>query len=102
MSDSLLPNLTPLVMCMAWPQAKSQAKPGQKSQGQAKPNRLACDWLWPGLDFMKAKANGLGQGFHLDYPKLFLTTIVIPLVLLQVSKIKIQLLSPFMDISHPI
>jgi hypothetical protein len=67
---------------MAWP----QAKPGQKSQGQAKPNKLACDCLWPGLDFIKAKANGPVQGFELDYSKLFLTSTVIPLVLLQVSK----------------
>ena len=41
-------------MCMAWLQAKSQAKP----------KVLAWSWLWPGLDFLKAKANGPGHGFE--------------------------------------
>src|SRR6266481_5305668 len=53
-----------LVMCMAWPQAKSQAKPHRP--GQAKPKVLAWSWLWPGLDFLKAKANGPGHGFELN------------------------------------
>ena len=43
-----------VVMCMAWLQAKSQAK--QKV--------LAWSWLWPGLDFLKAKANGPGHSFE--------------------------------------
>ena len=51
-----------IVMCMAWLQAKSQAKPGHT--GQAKPKVLAWRWLWPGLDFLKAKANGPGHGFE--------------------------------------
>jgi hypothetical protein len=38
---------------MAWLQAKSQAKP----------EVLAWSWLWPGLAFLKAKANGPGHGF---------------------------------------
>jgi hypothetical protein len=41
-------------MCMAWFLAKSQAKP----------KVLAWSWLWPGLDFLKAKANGPGHGFE--------------------------------------
>ena len=45
-------------MCMAWLQAKSQAKPGHT--GQAKPSQKC----WPGLDFLKAKANGPGHGFE--------------------------------------
>jgi hypothetical protein len=38
---------------------------GQKP-GQAKPKVLAWSWLWPGLDFQKAKANGPGYGFELN------------------------------------
>jgi hypothetical protein len=41
---------------MAWPQAKSQAKP----------KVLTWSWLWPGLDFVKAKANDPGHGFELN------------------------------------
>jgi len=41
---------------MAWLQAKSQAKPSQKY--------WPWSWLWPGLDFLKAKANGPGHGFE--------------------------------------
>jgi hypothetical protein len=36
---------------------------GQKPS-QAKPKVLAWSWLWPGLDFLKAKANGPGHGFE--------------------------------------
>ena len=39
-------NWTYLVLCMAWPQAKSQAKLSLRSQGQAKPNGLAWRWFW--------------------------------------------------------
>jgi len=39
---------------MVWLQAKSQAKPKE----------LAWSWLWPGLYFLKAKANGPGHGFE--------------------------------------
>jgi len=46
---------------MAWLQAKRQARPGQ-----AKPKVLVLSWLRPGLDFLKAKANGLGHGFELN------------------------------------
>jgi hypothetical protein len=42
---------------MAWLQAKSQLS-------QAKPKVLAWSWLWPGLDFLKAKAKGPGHGFE--------------------------------------
>jgi hypothetical protein len=38
---------------------------GQKPS-QAKPKVLAWSWLWPGLDFLKAKANGSGHGFELN------------------------------------
>jgi hypothetical protein len=31
---------------------------------QVKPKVLAWSWLWPGLDFLKAKANGPGHGFE--------------------------------------
>jgi hypothetical protein len=50
-------------MCIAWLQAK--AKPSQATQ--AKPKVLAWSWLWPGLDFLKAKANGPGHGFEHFY-----------------------------------
>src|ERR1700723_2956338 len=40
-------------MCMAWLQAKSQAKPSQ-----AKPKVLAWSWLWPGLDFLNSDVLG--------------------------------------------
>ena len=36
---------------------------GQKPS-QAKPKVLAWSWLWPGLDFLKAKANRPGHGFE--------------------------------------
>jgi hypothetical protein len=36
---------------------------GQKPS-QAKPKVLAWGWLWLGLDFLKAKANGPGHGFE--------------------------------------
>jgi hypothetical protein len=45
-------------------QKPSQAKPHRP--GQAKPKVLAWSWLWPGLDFSKAKANGPGHGFELN------------------------------------
>jgi hypothetical protein len=45
-------------------QKPSQAKPHRP--GQAKPKVLAWSWLWPGLDFQKAKANGPGYGFELN------------------------------------
>jgi hypothetical protein len=45
-------------------QKPSQAKPHRP--GQAKPKVLAWSWLWPGLDFLKAKANGPGHGFELN------------------------------------
>ena len=48
-----------VVMCTAWPQEPHRP-------GQAKPKVLACSWLWPGLDFLKAKANGPGHGFELN------------------------------------
>jgi len=43
-------------------QKPSQARPHRPSQ--AKPKVLAWSWLWPGLDFLKAKANGPGHGFE--------------------------------------
>jgi hypothetical protein len=43
-------------------QKPSQAKPHRPSQ--AKPKVLAWSWLWLGLDFLKAKANGPGHGFE--------------------------------------
>jgi hypothetical protein len=43
-------------------QRPSQARPHRPSQ--AKPKVLAWSWLWPGLDFLKAKANGPGHGFE--------------------------------------
>jgi hypothetical protein len=68
-------SMSELVMCMAWPQAKSQAKPGHT--GQAKPKVLAWSWLWPGLDFQKAKANGPDHGFELNIlRKLFLSVLL--------------------------
>jgi hypothetical protein len=45
-------------------QKPSQAKPHRP--GQAKPKVLAWSWLWPGLDFLKAKANGSGHGFEIN------------------------------------
>jgi hypothetical protein len=45
-------------------QKPSQAKPHRP--GQVKPKVLAWSWLWPGLDFLKAKANGPGHGFELN------------------------------------
>ena len=46
-----------LVLCMAWPEAVSQAK-----LSQAKITALW--WLWPGLVFWKAKTAGSGHGFN--------------------------------------
>jgi hypothetical protein len=64
-----------LVMCIAWPQAKSQAKPRWYKPSQAKPDVMAWSWLWPGFRFWKPKPSqqatalnaGSGQGitkFH--------------------------------------
>jgi hypothetical protein len=36
---------------------------GQKPS-QVKSKVLAWSWLWPGLDFLKAKANDPGHGFE--------------------------------------
>ena len=66
---------------MAWLQAK--AKPSQATQarpGQAKPKVLAWSWLWPGLDFLKAKANGLGHGFEHYFYKQLPPIIITPMV----------------------
>jgi hypothetical protein len=43
-------------------QRPGQARPHRPSQ--AKPKVLAWSWFWPGLDFLKAKANGPGHGFE--------------------------------------
>ena len=51
-------------MCRLRPKAKSQARPGRKKPGQAGPWQPACVGFWPGLQFVKAKAGGLGRGFH--------------------------------------
>jgi len=53
----------PIVVCMAWPQAKSQAKPSPRSQGQAKPNGLAWRWLWPGFGSQKPKPSHKAKAF---------------------------------------
>jgi hypothetical protein len=50
-------------MCRLRPEARSQAKLGQKKLGQARPLYLAWLGFWPGLRFLKAKAAGLGPGF---------------------------------------
>lgn len=66
-------------MCIAWPEAKSQAKPNQKKPGQAKAVVMALNWLWPGLQCSKAKAVGPGRGFSL---KIHATVAVITYIFL--------------------
>jgi hypothetical protein len=63
---------------MAWLQAKSQAKP----------KVLAWSWLWPGLDFLKAKANGLGYGFECYFLKQLPPIIITLTVAQQALKLK--------------
>jgi hypothetical protein len=49
---------------------------GQKPS-QAKPKVLAWSWLWPGLDFLKAKANGPGHGFELNILRKLLPSVLL-------------------------
>lgn len=49
-------------MCRLRPEARSQAKPGQKKPGQAGPEGWPEGGFWPGSAFWKAKAWGLGPG----------------------------------------
>jgi hypothetical protein len=52
-----------LVMCMARPEAVSQAKPSPNRLGQARPKWMAWWWLWPGLRVWQAKARPWSCGF---------------------------------------
>src|SRR5258707_11249482 len=45
-----------VVMCLAWPQARSQARPGPKKPGQAGPKPSSGHKFWPGFGFPKAQA----------------------------------------------
>ena len=49
-----------LVLCMAWPEAVSQAKPGPNRPSQN--NGFMMALAWPGI--LKAKAAGSGHGFN--------------------------------------
>ena len=58
-----------LVMCWLWPEARSQAKPGQKKLGQAGPGGWPEGGFWPSSSVWKAQAWGLGPSFcTLDIP----------------------------------
>ncbi len=45
-----------VVMCLAWPQARSQARPGPKKPGRAGPKPSSGHKFWPGFGFPKAQA----------------------------------------------
>jgi hypothetical protein len=55
-------------------QKPSQARPHRPSQ--AKPKVLAWVWLWLGLDFLEAKANGPGHGFEHNFFKQLLPMVI--------------------------
>jgi hypothetical protein len=66
----------------------SSQKPSQARPSQAKPKVLAWSWLWPGLDFLKAKANGPGHGFEHYFLKPLPRIIITVTVAQQALKLK--------------
>lgn len=53
-----------LVICLAWPQARSQAKPGPEKPGWAGPKPSSSQNIWPGFGFWKPKPGLQAQGFE--------------------------------------
>jgi hypothetical protein len=81
-------------------------RPSQAKPSQAKPKVLAWSWLWPGLDFLKAKANGPGHGFEHYFLKQLPPIIITLTVAQQALKLKFLMypivvdLWPYLEVHH--